>query len=64
MFVVLVIIGIALILFGVVVFAISIGKVLYAMTVPFWKESWMDKKLFRIWEKEKDYKEFEKKIKL
>lgn len=59
----MVVIGMLLIVFGVVVFAVALLKI---MTIPYYlfiaSEKTLDQKLFKTWKKEQDYKDFEKKV--
>tara|TARA_R110002012_G_scaffold258362_1_gene438804 strand:- start:127 stop:315 length:189 start_codon:yes stop_codon:yes gene_type:complete len=59
---VIVIIGCILILYGLIKLVQGMLLLLKALIVPFWSEKKMDKELFKQWEDENDYKEFESKI--
>jgi len=60
--VIIVVLGILLIIAGAIMALVALLKFLSILALPFHSEKRMDKKLFSIWEKEKDYENFKNKI--
>jgi len=58
-----ILIGFILILIGLFLFFKATYKILKAFTVRFWGEKQMDRYLFKMWQKEKDYQNFKNNIK-
>ena len=61
--VIIVFIGLLFVFYGLIKFCQAIFKLLQALYFRrFASEKQLDKKLFKIWKKEKDYKDFERDI--